>query len=48
MTMFSPDGRMAADGARAVHTLLAESVEKVRASKIDLSRTYTNDFIDGR
>ncbi len=45
MPMFSPDGVMAADGAEAVHKLLAESVEKVRAAKIDLSRTYTNELI---
>jgi NitT/TauT family transport system substrate-binding protein len=48
MTMFSPDGAMSADGAEAVHRLLAESVEKVRAATIDLSRTYTNDFVNGR
>ena len=48
MPMFSPDGVMAADGAEAVHKLLAESVEKVRAAKIDLPRTYTNEFINGR
>ena len=45
MPMFSPDGVMAADGAEAVRKLLAESVEKVRAAKIDLARTYTNELI---
>ena len=45
MTMFSPDGIMAADGAEAVRKLLAESVEKVRTAKIDLSATYTNEFV---
>jgi NitT/TauT family transport system substrate-binding protein len=48
MPMFSPDGVMDADGAETVRRLLAESVEKVRAAKIDLSRTYTNEFINGR
>lgn len=48
MPMFSPDGVMAADGAKAVHTLLAESVEKVRTAKIDLAGTYTNEFVNGR
>ena len=48
MTMFSPDGIMAADGAEAVHGLLAESLEKVRSAKVDLSRTYTNEFLNGR
>ena len=45
MAMFSPDGAMAADGAEAVQALLAESVEKMRGARIDLSRTYTNDFV---
>ena len=48
MAMFSPDGVMAADGAEAVQKLLAESVEKVRTAKIDLTRTYTNAFVNGR
>jgi NitT/TauT family transport system substrate-binding protein len=48
MPMFSPDGVMAADGADAVHALLAESVEKVRAAKINLTQTYTNTLINGR
>jgi NitT/TauT family transport system substrate-binding protein len=48
MPMFSPDGVMDADGAQAVRTLLAGSMEKVRNASIDLSRTYTNDFIPGR
>ena len=48
MPMFSPDGVMAADGAEAVRTLLAGSMEKVRGATIDVSKTYTNEFIDGR
>jgi NitT/TauT family transport system substrate-binding protein len=48
MPMFSPDGVMDADGAQAVRTLLAGSMEKVRNASIDLSKTYTNDFIPGR
>jgi len=48
MPMFSPDGRMDAAGAEAVHTLLAGSMEKVKATPIDLSKTYTDEFIDGR
>ena len=48
MPMFSPDGSMAADGAEAVHTLLAGSMEKVKAANIDLAKTYTNEFIHGR
>ncbi len=43
MPMFSLDGAMAPDGAEAVHTLLAGSMEKVKSTSIDLSKTYTND-----
>ena len=46
MPMFSPDGVMDADGAQAVRTLLAGSMEKVREAHFDLSKTYTNDFIE--
>jgi NitT/TauT family transport system substrate-binding protein len=48
MPMFSPDGVMEADGPQAVRTLLEGSMEKVRGARIDLSKTYTNEFIDGR
>jgi NitT/TauT family transport system substrate-binding protein len=48
MPMFSLDGIMAADGAQAVRTLLAGSMEKVRNAQIDLSKTYTNEFVRGR
>jgi NitT/TauT family transport system substrate-binding protein len=48
MPMFSPDGLMDAAGALAVRELLAESMEKVRATRIDISDTYTNEFINGR
>ena len=45
MPMFSPDGVMDAEGPQAVRSLLEGSMEKVRAARIDLSKTYTNDFI---
>jgi len=48
MPMFSPDGVMAADGADATRTLLAGSMEKVRTAVIDVSKTYTNEFVHGR
>jgi len=48
MPMFSPDGTMTAEGAGVVHTLLAASMEKVRGASIDLSTTYTNEFLHGR
>ncbi|MCU1381907.1 MAG: hypothetical protein JWL71_604 [Acidobacteria bacterium] len=48
MPMFSPDGLMPADGAEVVRTLLAGSMEKVRRASVDVSKTYTNEFIHGR
>ena len=48
MPMFSPDGVMDPAGADAVYRLLAQSMEKVRNARIDLSQTYTNDFVHGR
>ena len=48
MAMFSPDGVMSEDGPKAVHMLLAQSLEKVRNATIDLSKTYTNEFVRGR
>jgi len=48
MPMFSPDGLMDAAGAEAVRSLLAGSMEKVRTTQINLSQTYTNEFINGR
>lgn len=48
MPMFSTDGVMTEDGAAAVHRLLKESMQKVRNATIDLSKTYTNEFVNGR
>jgi len=45
MAMFSPDGLMPADGATLVHALLAESMEKVRSTPIDLAKTFTNELV---
>jgi len=45
MAMFSPDGMMAEDGPKAVHMLLAQSLEKVRNATVDLTKTYTNEFV---
>ena len=44
-------GAMILDGnacADAVRTLLAGSMEKVRGTAIDLTKTYTNEFVHGR
>ena len=43
--MYSQDGIMDAEGAEAARTLLAQSMDKVRDAKIDLSKTYTNEFV---
>ena len=48
MPMFSTDGVMPADGAAIVRRLLAGSIEKVRTATIDLSNTYTNEFVSRR
>jgi NitT/TauT family transport system substrate-binding protein len=43
--IFSHDGVMPADGAEAVRAVLAGWMEKVRTATIDLSQTYTNEFV---
>src|SRR5262249_12525775 len=43
--MYSTDGRIQPQSAEAVRRVLAESLRSVRESKIELSRTYTNDFL---
>lgn len=48
MPMFSPDGVMADAGAQAVRALLAASMDTVRNATIDVSKTYTNEFVNGR
>ena len=48
MPMFSPDGVMPAEGTEVVRTLLAGSMEKVKHATIDVSKTYTNEFVHGR
>jgi NitT/TauT family transport system substrate-binding protein len=48
MPMFSPDGALSPAGAEVVHRLLADSLDKVRTASIDLSKTFTNEFIHGR
>jgi NitT/TauT family transport system substrate-binding protein len=48
MPMFSPDGVMASEGAEMVRAQLAGSMENVRNATIDVSKTYTNEFVHGR
>lgn len=42
---FSPDGLIAEDGPPHVLEMLATSDPELRGAKIDLSQTYTNDFV---
>jgi NitT/TauT family transport system substrate-binding protein len=48
MPMYSPDGMMDPAGAEAVHAMLSQSMDKVRGATIDLSKTYTNEFVTTR
>jgi len=43
--MYSADGKFSPDAVEAVHKVLSASMESVRAAKIDLAKTYTNEFI---
>ena len=43
--MLSPDGKLTPESVEAVHQVLSASLEDVRAAKIDLAKTYTNEFI---
>jgi NitT/TauT family transport system substrate-binding protein len=43
---FSRDGIMPAEGAEAVRKALAFTLESVRKAQIDLSQTYTNEFVE--
>jgi len=44
----SPDGSITPDAAETVRRYVAAYNDKVRNTRIDLSHTYTNDFVAGR
>lgn len=44
--MFTPDGRMPRDGPETVLKALRQSDSNVRGRAIDLSATYTSEFVD--
>jgi sulfonate transport system substrate-binding protein len=44
--MFTPDGRMPSDGPETVLAVLSKIKTTVRDKPIDLSRTYTTEFVD--
>ncbi len=43
--MFSPDGILDEEGAQAVVRVLSETLERVRAAKVDVKQCYTNQFV---
>jgi NitT/TauT family transport system substrate-binding protein len=45
LAAYSRDGRLNEAGAKAVHDVLALSLEKVRTADIDLRQTFTNDYL---
>lgn len=47
-SMYSPDGVMRLEAAEAVRRVLSLSLEKVRRADIDLSKTYSNNFVEGQ
>jgi NitT/TauT family transport system substrate-binding protein len=46
LPMYSDTGRMDPKGAQAVLEVFSQSSPEVKNAKIDLSKTYTNKFID--
>lgn len=46
MPMYSADGRMPPGGAETVLSVLSAYNPNVKGKKIDLSKTYTNEFVD--
>jgi NitT/TauT family transport system substrate-binding protein len=43
---FSTDGVMEEEGPEAVHEVLSLSLEEVESADIDVTNTYTNEFVD--
>ena len=46
LPMYSATGRMDPKGAQAVLAVFSQSVPEIAKAKIDLSKTYTNRFVD--
>jgi NitT/TauT family transport system substrate-binding protein len=47
MSMFSVDGSMPLEGPGVVQKVLGASLENVRTAHLDLTKTYTNEFVTG-
>jgi NitT/TauT family transport system substrate-binding protein len=45
LPMYSTSGEMTAEGAEAVKRVVSVSIESVRGGNLDLSKTYTNEFL---
>lgn len=43
--LYSLDGRIDADSAQTVRTVLAESLDRIRDAKIDVAKTYSNEYV---
>ena len=46
MAIFSPDGKMPADGPQSVLNIEYQSNLVPKSTQINLSTTYTNEFTD--
>ena len=46
LPMFSKDGRMDPKGAQAVLEVFSQSVPEIAKLKVDVSTTYTNEYVD--
>ena len=46
MAMYSPDGKMPKGGPEFVLSVLQQYDENVKDKQIDLSKTYTTEFVD--
>ena len=46
LPMYSTTGRMDPKGAQAVLTVFSQSVPEIAKANIDLSKTYTNKFVE--
>jgi NitT/TauT family transport system substrate-binding protein len=43
--MFTPDGVMPEDGPKTVLAVLSQFSKNVKGKQIDLSKTYTTEFV---
>jgi len=46
LPMYSPDGKMPAEGPEVVLKVMAAFNPNIKGKKIDLSKTYTNEFVN--